>query len=75
MDTPGLLDREFSERNETEMATVTALVCLDACILYVMDVSLHCNKTLEQQAQLFHNIRPCFKESPILIAINKVSSR
>jgi nucleolar GTP-binding protein len=75
VDTPGLLDREFSERNETEMATVTALVCLDACILYIMDASLHCGKTIEQQAQLFQNIRPCFKESPIMIAINKTDVR
>ena len=52
IDTPGILDRDFEDRNKTEMQAITALAYIRAAILYVMDPSEQCGKTLEQQVRL-----------------------
>lgn len=60
VDTPGVLDHPLEERNTIEMQAITALAHLRAAVLYVMDVSEQCGHTLQEQLELFNNIRPLF---------------
>lgn len=60
VDTPGILDHPLEERNTIEMQAITALAHLRSAVLYVMDVSEQCGHTLQQQLELFNNIRPLF---------------
>lgn len=60
VDTPGILDHPLEERNTIEMQAITALAHLRAAVLYVMDVSEQCGHTLQEQLELFSNIRPLF---------------
>lgn len=71
VDTPGILDHPLEERNTIEMQAITALAHLRAAILYVMDISEQCGHTIEQQLELFNNIRPLFSNKPLIIVMNK----
>ncbi|XP_040290151.1 nucleolar GTP-binding protein 1 [Bufo bufo] len=71
VDTPGILDHPLEERNTIEMQAITALAHLRAAVLYVMDVSEQCGHTLEQQLELFNNIRPLFSNKPLIMVLNK----
>lgn len=72
IDTPGILDHSLEERNTIEMQAVTALAHLKAAILFMMDISEECSRTLEEQAQLFENIQPLFLNKPVFIGLNKI---
>lgn len=72
VDTPGILDHALEERNTIEMQAITALAHLRAAILYVMDISEQCNKSLEEQIELFNSIKPLFTNKPIIICLNKI---
>ena len=72
VDTPGILDHSLVERNTIEMQAITALAHLRAAILYIMDISEQCGHTIEQQVDLFNNIKPLFVNKPLLVALNKV---
>ncbi len=54
------------------MQAITALAHLRAAILYVMDISEQCGHSIEQQVDLFNNIKPLFANKPLLVALNKV---
>ena len=71
IDTPGILDRPLDARNTIEMQAVTALAHLRAAVLFVIDASGGCGYTLEQQAALFHSVKPLFAGKPLLIVCNK----
>ncbi|GMS96656.1 hypothetical protein PENTCL1PPCAC_18831, partial [Pristionchus entomophagus] len=71
IDTPGILDQPLEERNTIEMQAVTALAHLKAAILYVMDISEQCDRSLAEQVALFESIRPLFANKPVLVALNK----
>ncbi|CAJ0940529.1 unnamed protein product [Ranitomeya imitator] len=71
VDTPGILDHPLEDRNTIEMQAITALAHLRAAVLYVMDVSEQCGHTIEQQLELFSNIRPLFSNKPLIIVLNK----
>uniref|UniRef100_A0A3P8V7X0 Nucleolar GTP-binding protein 1 n=1 Tax=Cynoglossus semilaevis TaxID=244447 RepID=A0A3P8V7X0_CYNSE len=71
VDTPGILDHPLEERNTIEMQAITALAHLRAAVLYVMDVSEQCGHTLQEQLELFNNIRPLFSNKPLIIVANK----
>uniref|UniRef100_A0A3Q3WQM5 Nucleolar GTP-binding protein 1 n=1 Tax=Mola mola TaxID=94237 RepID=A0A3Q3WQM5_MOLML len=75
VDTPGILDHPLEERNTIEMQAITALAHLRAAVLYVMDVSEQCGHTLQQQLELFNNIRPLFANKPLIIVANKCDVR
>ncbi|KAK2178094.1 hypothetical protein NP493_563g04039 [Ridgeia piscesae] len=72
VDTPGILDHTLEERNTIEMQAITALAHLRAAVLYIMDVSEQCGYTLEQQVELFENIKPLFANKPLLVCVNKI---
>lgn len=71
VDTPGILDHPLEERNTIEMQAITALAHLRAAVLYVMDVSEQCGHSLEEQLELFKNIKPLFANKPLIIVLNK----
>ncbi len=72
VDTPGILDHSLEERNTIEMQAITALAHLRAAILFVMDISEQCGHSIEEQLELFNNIKPLFGNKPLLVALNKV---
>lgn len=71
LDTPGLLDHPLEQRNTIEMQAITALAHLNACILYVIDISETCGYFLDQQISLFHSIKPLFKNKPMVLVLSK----
>uniref|UniRef100_A0A803Q5J9 Nucleolar GTP-binding protein 1 n=1 Tax=Cannabis sativa TaxID=3483 RepID=A0A803Q5J9_CANSA len=71
IDTPGILDRPFEDRNIIEMCSITALAHLRAAVLFFLDVSGSCGYTIAQQAALFHSIKSLFMNKPLVIVCNK----
>lgn len=71
IDTPGILDRPFEDRNIIEMCSITALAHLRAAVLFFLDISGSCGYTIEQQAALFHSIKSLFMNKPLIIVCNK----
>jgi len=72
IDTPGLLDHPLDQRNTIEMQAVTALAHLNACILFLLDISGNCGFTIDQQIDLFNSIKPLFQAKPLVIVLSKV---
>eukprot|EP00126_Sphaerothecum_destruens_P000150 Sdes_comp10183_c1_seq1m1799 len=60
IDTPGILDHPLEERNTIEMQAITALAHLRAAVLYFFDLSEQCGYNLQQQVQLYTNIKALF---------------
>ena len=52
--------------------SITALAHLRAAVLYIVDISEQCGHTIQQQAALFHSIKPLFAGKPLLIVLNKI---
>ncbi|MHA1961745.1 MAG: NOG1 family protein [Candidatus Thorarchaeota archaeon] len=72
VDTPGILDRPMSERNEIERQAIAALKYLAHVIIFMIDPSEACGWTLEQQINLYNEVRRMFVLNPILVVLNKV---
>uniref|UniRef100_A0A915DUF4 Nucleolar GTP-binding protein 1 n=1 Tax=Ditylenchus dipsaci TaxID=166011 RepID=A0A915DUF4_9BILA len=72
IDTPGILDQPLEQRNTIEMQAVTALAHLKAAILFIMDISETCDRSLAEQIQLFESIQPLFANKPVFIGLNKI---
>jgi nucleolar GTP-binding protein len=70
MDTPGLLDRPMSERNDIEKQAITAIHYLDAVVMFMIDPSESCGYEIEAQKHLLAEIRENFK-LPLLVVSNK----
>jgi nucleolar GTP-binding protein len=71
IDTPGILDRPFEDRNIIEMCSITALAHLRAAVLFFLDISGSCGYNIAQQAALFHSIKSLFMNKPLVIVCNK----
>ncbi|KAI3467477.1 hypothetical protein Pfo_024140 [Paulownia fortunei] len=71
IDTPGILDRPFEDRNIFEMCSITALAHLRAAVLFFLDISGSCGYSIAQQAALFHSIKSLFMNKPLIIVCNK----
>ncbi|CAA0806867.1 Nucleolar GTP-binding protein 1 [Striga hermonthica] len=71
IDTPGILDRPFEDRNIIEMCSITALAHLRAAVLFFLDISGSCGYSIAQQAALFHSIKSLFVGKPLIIVCNK----
>ncbi|XP_028779986.1 nucleolar GTP-binding protein 1 [Neltuma alba] len=71
IDTPGILDRPFEDRNIIEMCSITALAHLRAAILFFLDISGSCGYSIAQQAALFHSIKSLFMNKPLIVVCNK----
>ena len=53
------------------MQAITALAHLRAAVLYVTDPSEQCGHSIEEQINLFNNIKPLFANKPLLFVFNK----
>lgn len=56
------------------MQSITALAHLRAAVLYIVDISEQCGHTIQQQAALFHSIKPLFAGKPLMIVLNKIDA-
>ncbi|AFK22836.1 NOG1 family protein [Pyrococcus sp. ST04] len=72
IDTPGLLDRPLSERNEIEKQAILALKHLGKLIVYIFDPSEYCGFPIEEQMHLFEEIYSEFNEFPFIVVLNKI---
>eukprot|EP00262_Sarcandra_glabra_P014580 TRINITY_DN4291_c0_g1_i1.p1 TRINITY_DN4291_c0_g1~~TRINITY_DN4291_c0_g1_i1.p1 ORF type:complete len:669 (+),score=112.13 TRINITY_DN4291_c0_g1_i1:100-2106(+) len=72
IDTPGILDRPFEDRNIIEMCSITALAHLRAAVLFFLDVSGSCGYSIAQQAALYHSIKSLFMNKPLIVVCNKI---
>lgn len=70
VDTPGLLDRPLSERNEIERQTLAALRHLKGVVLFILDPSEHCGYPLESQMRLAEDLKGWIT-LPMLTVANK----
>jgi len=72
VDTPGILDRPMSERNDIERQAIAALKYLANVIIFMIDPSEACGWSFEQQLNLLNEVQRMFPLNPILIALNKI---
>ena len=61
IDTPGLLDRSMSDRNDIEKQAISALRHVADCILFLIDASETCGYSLENQLSLRDEIKSQFE--------------
>lgn len=71
IDTPGLLDRDLSERNAIEMQAILALKYLTHVMLIVLDPSETCGYSMEKQLKLLHSLENGFQGVPIIAVESK----
>lgn len=72
IDTPGLLDRPFDQRNAIELRAILALRHLSDAIVFVMDPSETCGYLMPDQEHLLHEIETEFKGVMIYPVENKL---
>jgi nucleolar GTP-binding protein len=70
IDTPGLLDRPLSDRNEMERQSIAVLRYLKGVVLFIIDPTGHCGYPLEDQLRLAEDIKSWI-ELPVLVVANK----
>ena len=71
IDTPGLLDRDLSERNDIEKQAILALKYLTHVMLVVIDPSETCGYDMEKQLKLLDSLQKGFEGVPIIVAESK----
>ena len=72
VDTPGVLDRPMSERNEIEKQAIEALKYLAHVVIFMIDASETCGWRIDEQFNLLNEVHRMFPVTPILVAINKI---
>ncbi|MFH1586254.1 MAG: GTPase [Candidatus Diapherotrites archaeon] len=70
VDTPGLLDREMSKRNDVEKRAIAALRHLGEVIVFVVDPTEMCGYQLKEQMNLLKEVRKIFKQK-VIVVFNK----
>jgi len=71
IDTPGLLDRPLSQRNEIEKQAIAALTHLADLIVFVLDASETCGYSIKDQMHLLSHIEEIFSNSDLIVIENK----
>ncbi|MDR1954866.1 MAG: 50S ribosome-binding GTPase [Candidatus Methanoplasma sp.] len=71
IDTPGLLDREFEDRNDIEKQAVLALRYLTDVMVFILDPSETCGYSMEKQNALLGAVKKNFSGVPIIVAESK----
>jgi nucleolar GTP-binding protein len=71
VDTPGLLDRPFRERNLIERQSIVSIRHISDIILFMFDISKDATISLEEQFNLFEDIEKEFPNVPIIRVLNK----
>ncbi len=62
IDTPGILDRPISKRNEIEKRAIVALKHLADLIVFVIDPTETCGYSIENQLNLLREVKETFKK-------------
>ncbi|MCY0859014.1 MAG: 50S ribosome-binding GTPase [Sulfolobaceae archaeon] len=73
IDTPGILDRPMSERNEIEKKAINAIMNLNGIIVYLFDVSKSSMYSIEEQLDIFNELRGLNKI--VIPVINKIDDK
>lgn len=71
IDTPGLLDRPFEERNTIERQAILAINLLTKTCVFMIDPTGHCGFPLEPQLELLRKTVEAIPDMDIIIVINK----
>jgi len=71
IDTPGLLDRDLSERNQFELRGILALKHLADLILFIFDPTETCGYPMTEQETLLKMIKREFSSIPVVEIENK----
>ena len=71
IDTPGLLDREFEERNDIEKQAVLALRYLTDVMVFILDPSESCGYDMKKQTALLEAVKKNFSSVPIIVTESK----
>jgi len=72
IDTPGLLDRPLSKRNDIEKQAIAALTHLADLIVFISDPSETCGYSLKDQLNMLSQIKEIFSDVPFIFVENKV---
>lgn len=72
IDTPGLLDRPLTERNQIEKQAIAALRHLADLIVFIFDPSGTSGYPMDEQALMLQNIKKLFNDVPFIIVENKI---
>ena len=72
IDTPGLLDRPLSKRNDIEKQAIAALTHLADLIIFISDPSETCGYSLKDQLNMLSQIKEIFSDVPFIFVENKV---
>jgi len=72
IDTPGLLDRPLSERNNIEKQAIAALRHLADLIVFVFDPSGTSGYQMNEQTLMLDDIKKLFSDVPFIIIENKL---
>ena len=75
IDTPGLFDRPFSERNDIEKQAIAALTHLADIIVFMFDASETCGYSLDDQKHLLLQMKKMFKYSQFIVIENKMDRK
>jgi nucleolar GTP-binding protein len=67
IDTPGLLDRELSKRNDIEMKAISAFQHLKGIIIFVVDPL----EEAQKQKNLLFELKKLFNDKGFIVVINK----
>lgn len=71
VDTPGLLDRSFEDRNDIEKQAVLALRYLTDIMVFIVDPTETCGYPLDVQQRLLENVRSNFDGVPMVVVESK----
>ena len=72
IDTPGLLDRPVQEMNQIELKAMVALEHLADIVFYIFDPSQTSGFAVENQLNLYWEIKHIFQNIPVLCIFNKM---
>ena len=67
VDTPGLLDRPMSERNNIEMQAIAALENIGDVLVFLIDSTANATTSLEEQMNLLEEVTGLISERPIIV--------
>ncbi len=72
IDTPGILDRPMSSRNEIEKQAILALRRLADGIIFIFDPTETCGFEMPHQVNLFKEVKESFPNTQLIIVFNKM---
>ena len=75
MDTPGILDRPMSKRNNIELQAILALRLISDLIIFIFDPTPASGYSVDSQIELYNEIRQNFSKDgkiDIIIIMNKM---